>query len=46
MNEQLTNLEKLVTFPTGKSPSPDDVRKVNSVVTDLIQQIQHKTDTK
>jgi hypothetical protein len=46
VNEQLTNLEKLVTFPTGKSPSPDDVRKVNSVVTDLIQQIQHKTDTK
>ena len=46
VNEQLTNLEKLVTFPTGKSPSPDDVRKVNSVVTDLIQQIQHKTETK
>ena len=46
VNEQLTNLEKLVTFPAGKSPSPDDVRKVNSVVTDLIQQIQHKTDSK
>ena len=46
VNEQLTNLEKLVTFPAGKSPSIDDVRKVNSVVTDLIQQIQHKTDTK
>jgi hypothetical protein len=46
VNEQLSNLEKLVTFPTGKSPSPDDVRKVNNVVTNLIQQIQHKTDTK
>jgi hypothetical protein len=46
VNEQLTNLEKLVTFPAGKSPSPDDVRKLNSVVTDLIQQIQHKTETK
>ena len=35
VNDQLTNLEKLVTFPAGKSPSPDDVRKVNSVVTDF-----------
>jgi hypothetical protein len=35
-----------VTIPTGKSPSPDDVRKVNSVVSDLIQQIQHKPDAK
>jgi hypothetical protein len=46
VNDQLTNLEKLVTFPPGKSPSPDDVRKVNSVVSDLIQQIQHKPDAK
>jgi len=46
VNDQLTNLEKLVTFPTGKSPSPDDVRKVNSVVSDLIQQIQHKPEVK
>src|SRR5881394_600382 len=46
VNDQLTNLEKLVTFPTGKSPSPDDVRKVNSVVSDLMQQIQHKPDAK
>ena len=46
VNDQLSNLEKLVTFPTGKSPSPDDVRKVNSVVSDLIQQIQHKPDAK
>src|SRR5438874_12106300 len=46
VNDQLTNLEKLVTFPPGKSPSSDDVRKVNSVVSDLIQQIQHKPDAK
>ena len=46
VNDQLTNLEKLVTFPAGKSPSPDDVRKVNSVVSDLMQQIQHKPDAK
>src|SRR6266705_2847377 len=46
VSDQLTILEKLVTFPAGKSPSPDDVRKVNSVVSDLIQQIQHKPDVK
>src|SRR5437660_10682481 len=46
VNDQLTNLEKLVTFPPGKSPSSDDVRKVNNVVSDLIQQIQHKPDAK
>src|SRR2546427_2447802 len=46
VNDQLTNLEKLVRFPAGKSPSPDDVRKVNSVVSDLMQQIQHKPDAK
>src|SRR6476646_2246145 len=46
VNDQLTNLEKLVTSPAGKSPSPDDVRKVNTVVSDLMQQIQHKPDAK
>lgn len=46
VNDQLSNLEKLVTFPPGKSPNPDDVRKVNSVVSDLMQQIQHKSDAK
>jgi len=46
VSDQLTNLEKMVTFPPGKAPSPDDVRKVNSVVSDLIQQIQHKPEGK
>src|SRR5207237_7993338 len=46
VNDPLTSLEKLVTFPAGKSPSPDAVRKVNSVVSDLMQQIQHKPDAK
>lgn len=42
VNDQLTNLEKLVSFPPGKSPSVDDVKKVNSVVSDLMQEIQKK----
>src|SRR3954451_12703927 len=46
VNDQLTNLQKLVTFPAGKSPNADDVRKLNSVVSDLIEQIQHKPDGK
>ena len=46
VNDQLTNLQKLVTFPIGKSPNADDVRKLNSVVSDLIEQIQHKPDGK
>src|SRR3982075_2023978 len=29
---QLPGIEKLVTFPPGKAPSPDDVRKVNEAV--------------
>jgi hypothetical protein len=46
VNDQLSNLEKMVTFPPGKSPDLDDVKKVNGVVSDLMQQIQHKTDTR
>jgi hypothetical protein len=46
VNDQLSNLEKLVATPTGKSPSPDDVRKVNDVVSGLIQEIQKKTEQK
>jgi hypothetical protein len=46
VNQRLSTLEKLVTFPRGKSPSPEDVRKVNDVVTELMQEIQHKSDTK
>jgi hypothetical protein len=42
VNEQLTTLEKLVAFPRGKAPSQNDVKKVNGVVTGLIQEIQRK----
>ena len=46
VNDQLSNLEKLVTFAPGKSPAPDDVKKVNGVVTELMQEIQHKSDAR
>ena len=46
VGDQLTTLEKLVGFPPGKSPSIDDVRKVNGVVTELMREIQSKTDAK
>ena len=46
VNDQLSTLENLVACPPGKAPDLDDVKKVNGVVTDLIQQIQHKPDAR
>lgn len=46
VSDELTNLERLVAFAPGKSPSLDDVGKVNRVVSDLMQVIQQKNDTK
>ena len=42
VSERLSILEKLVAFPPGKTPSVADVKKVNSVTTELMQEIQHK----
>jgi hypothetical protein len=44
VNDQLSALEKLVAFPPGKSPSIDDVKKVSGVVTQMMHEIQSKTD--
>ena len=44
VNDQLSTLEKLVAFPPGKSPSIDDVKKVSGVVTQMMHEIQSKTD--
>src|SRR5437868_2868954 len=46
VSDQLTTLEKLVAFPPGKVPSIDDVRKVNGVVSELMREIQSKSDAK
>src|SRR5881394_2639095 len=44
VNEQLMDIEKLVSFPPGKSPSVDEVRKVNAAVGKVMEAIQNKTD--
>ena len=46
VTDQLTGIEKLVSFPSGKAPSVDDVRKVNEAVGHVMEQIQHKPDAK
>src|ERR1700731_3716691 len=44
VNEQLIGIEKLVSFPVGKAPSVDEVRKVTEAVGKVMEQIQNKTD--
>ena len=46
VNDQLTGLEKLVAFPPGKSPSLDEVKKLNEAVSKLMEEIQSKGDAK
>jgi hypothetical protein len=46
VSEQLTEIEKLVAFQPGKSPSVEDVRKLNEAVSKLMEEIQKKEDTK
>jgi len=46
VSEQLTNVEKLVTFQVGKGPSLDEVRKLNAAVSKLMDEIQSKGDAK
>ena len=44
VSDQLGQIEKLVSFPPGKAPSIEDVRKVNEAVAHVMEQIQHKPD--
>src|SRR5215471_3508956 len=39
---ELPGIEKLVSFPVGKAPTPDDVKKVNEAVGKIMTQIQAK----
>ena len=43
---QLFEIQKLVTFPNGGTPTAEEVRKLNEAVTKLMGEIQKKTDTK
>jgi len=46
VNEQLTGIEKLVSFPAGKAPSVEQVRKVNEAVGKVMEEIQDKAVAK
>jgi hypothetical protein len=46
VNNQLTAVEKLVTFQPGKAPTLDEVRKLNQAVSKLMEDIQNKTEAK
>jgi hypothetical protein len=46
VKQKLVDVEKLVTFPPGKAPGIDDVRKVNAAVGKMMETIQNKTDAK
>ena len=46
VREQLAGLEKLVSFPQEKSPSVEEVRKVNEAVGKLMTEIENKEPPK
>src|SRR5437016_10386503 len=46
VSEQLTGLEKLVSFPEGKAPSAEGVRKLNDAVDKLMTKIESKESPK
>jgi hypothetical protein len=46
VSEQLTGIEKLVSFPAGKAPSLDEVRKINEAVGKVMEEIQNKAVAK
>src|SRR5213083_1162378 len=46
VSEQLAGLEKLVSFPEGKAPSAEDVRKLNDAVGKLMTKIESKESPK
>ncbi len=46
VSEQLTGIGKLVSFPVGKAPSVDEVRKVNEAVGKVMEEIENKAIVK
>ena len=46
VREQLSEIQKLVTFPGGGTPSAEDVRKLNDAVSKLMHEIESKPDAK
>jgi hypothetical protein len=46
VSERLVEIQKLVSFPGGGSPTADEVRKVNEAVSNLMTAIQSKPEAK
>jgi hypothetical protein len=46
VREQLSEIQKLVTFSGGGTPTAEDVSNLNNAVTKLMQEIQSKPDAK
>lgn len=46
VREQLTGIEKLVSFPASKAPNADEVRKVNEAVGKVMEEIESKAAAK
>ena len=46
VSDQLARIEKLVSFPLGKAPSVDEVRKVNEAVGKVMDEIENKAPVK
>ena len=46
VSEQLTGIEKLVSFPEGKAPSLEDVKKLNEAVGKLMTKVESKESAK
>jgi hypothetical protein len=46
VSEQLTGIQKLVSFPARKAPSVEEVRKVNEAVGKVMGEIESKTIAK
>jgi hypothetical protein len=42
VSEQLSGIQKLVSFPPGKAPNVDEVRKVNEAVGKVMEEIENK----
>ena len=43
VSEQLIGIERLVSFPAGKAPTVEEVRKVNGAVCRVMEEIENKT---
>jgi hypothetical protein len=46
VSDELVAIEKLVSFPAGKAPTIDDIRKVHEAVNHVMAEIQQKAESK